>query len=118
MTITRPTTAHACVLGLALAGAVTASCSKEPAPPAAATPAVSASAAVGANGEKYPEPRWPSYFKTPRLRGMRATLCYAVRFVCLPSSIPCVWENEAAQRVPAFSEGADQTIRNVSVPRA
>jgi len=66
MTITRPTTAHACVLGLALAGAVTASCSKEPAPPAAATPAVSASAAVGANGEKYPEPRWPSYFKTPK----------------------------------------------------
>jgi len=24
-----------------------------------------ASAAVGANGEKYPEPRWPSYFKKP-----------------------------------------------------
>jgi hypothetical protein len=52
--------------GLALAGAVTASCSKETAPPAAATPAVSASAAVGANGEKYPAPRWPSYFKTPK----------------------------------------------------
>src|SRR6185436_19245847 len=25
-----------------------------------------ASAAVGANGEKYPAPRWPSYFKTPK----------------------------------------------------
>src|SRR6185436_770217 len=25
-----------------------------------------ASAQVGANGEKYPAPRWPSYFKTPK----------------------------------------------------
>lgn len=34
-------------------------------PAPAETPAA-ASAAVGANGEKYPAPRWPSYFKAPK----------------------------------------------------
>src|SRR5215217_6132323 len=52
---------------MACAGAaavVLAGCSKDA--PAPAESRAAASAAVGANGEKYPAPRWPSYFKTPK----------------------------------------------------
>ncbi|HTM24407.1 MAG TPA: hypothetical protein VL225_04385 [Vicinamibacterales bacterium] len=51
-------------LCLCAAAAAAAGCSKGAAPPAesSAAPAVQA----GANGEKYPAPRWPSYFKTPK----------------------------------------------------
>ena len=65
MTTKRRTSAYTRLLGLAVAGALTASCSKDTPAPAAETPAT-ASARVGANGDKYPEPRWPSYFKAPK----------------------------------------------------
>jgi len=60
----RVKTARAWVACLGIAAAV-AACSKE-APAPAESGGAAASAAVGANGEKYPAPRWPSYFKTPR----------------------------------------------------
>src|SRR5262245_22783546 len=52
------------VLVLCAVTVVTASCSKGGSP-TAETSAV-ASARTGANGEQYPAPRWPSYFKTPK----------------------------------------------------
>ena len=48
----------ACAAAVALGA-----CSKDT--PAPAESKATASAVVGANGEKYPAPRWPSYFKTP-----------------------------------------------------
>ena len=56
-------TAHGWVLSLCVAAAATAACNKGG--PAPAETSAAASAQVGANGEKYPAPRWPSYFKTP-----------------------------------------------------
>jgi hypothetical protein len=51
-----------CVCG---AAAIVAACGKgSPAP--AESGGAAASAQIGANGEKYPAPRWPSYFKTPK----------------------------------------------------
>ncbi len=51
--------------GCLVAAAATAACSKEKPAPAAESSAA-ASAQIGANGEKFPAPRWPSYFKTPK----------------------------------------------------
>jgi len=63
--IHRATTASRWALWVSLAAAAAGACSKG-APPAPVESGASASAAVGANGEKYPAPRWPSYFKTPK----------------------------------------------------
>jgi hypothetical protein len=57
-------TARAWMVCLAAAAAATAACNKGGPAPAEST--ATASAQVGANGEKYPAPRWPSYFKTPK----------------------------------------------------
>src|SRR5204862_3431871 len=51
-----------CVLAAAAAGCGKASQQ----PPAAAGGEAAPAAQVGANGEKYPAPRWPSYFKKPK----------------------------------------------------
>ncbi len=48
------------------AAVIAGGCKKEAAAPSETTGGASASARVGAGGEKYPEPRWPSYFKTPK----------------------------------------------------
>jgi hypothetical protein len=58
-TTTRAALALVCTTAAALGA-----CSKQASTPAE-TPAA-ASATVGANGEKYPAPRWPSYFKAPK----------------------------------------------------
>ena len=52
------------MLGVCAAAATAAACSKGA--PAPAQTDAAASAQVGANGDKYPAPRWPSYFKTPK----------------------------------------------------
>jgi len=51
-------------LAVCAAAAILAACAKNASTPAESGAA--ASAQVGANGEKYPAPRWPSYFKTPK----------------------------------------------------
>ena len=51
-----------CVCGAAV---VMGACRKAT-PSGQETGAASAAAQVGAAGEKYPAPRWPSYFKTPK----------------------------------------------------
>src|SRR5262249_30238505 len=48
-------------LAVCAAAAILAACAKNASTPAESGAA--ASAQVGANGEKYPAPRWPSYFK-------------------------------------------------------
>ena len=54
------------MLGVCAVATAAAACSKTaPAPSDGATTA-QASAQIGSNGEKYPAPRWPSYFKTPK----------------------------------------------------
>jgi hypothetical protein len=54
------------MLGLCALAAAAAGCGKkEQAPGATAQPGAPA-AQVGANGDKYPAPRWPSYFKAPK----------------------------------------------------
>src|SRR6476646_3283117 len=57
-------TAHVWMVCLCAAAATTAACSRGASAPAESSAV--ASAQVGANGEKYPAPRWPSYFKTPK----------------------------------------------------
>jgi hypothetical protein len=57
-------TAHGWIVYLCAAAAATAACSRGASAPAESSAV--ASAQVGANGEKYPAPRWPSYFKTPK----------------------------------------------------
>jgi len=57
-------TSRVWMLGVCAAAATAAACSKGAPAPAQADAA--ASAQVGANGDKYPAPRWPSYFKTPK----------------------------------------------------
>jgi len=52
------------LLAVCAAAAAVAACGKNASTPAESS--ASASAQVGANGEKYPAPRWPSYFKTPK----------------------------------------------------
>src|SRR5438874_10260980 len=57
-------TARAWGLCLCAAAAAAGACSKgAPAPADSNAPAA---AQAGANGEKYPAPRWPSYFKAPK----------------------------------------------------
>src|SRR5262245_40192495 len=51
-------------LAVCAAAAILPACAKNASTPAESGAA--ASAQVGANGEKYPAPRWPSYFKTPK----------------------------------------------------
>jgi hypothetical protein len=57
-------TARGWMVCLCAAAAATAACSRGASAPAESSAV--ASAQVGANGEKYPAPRWPSYFKTPK----------------------------------------------------
>jgi len=57
-------TARGWMLGVCVAAAAVSACTKGT--PGPADTGAAASAQVGANGEKYPAPRWPSYFKTPK----------------------------------------------------
>jgi hypothetical protein len=57
-------TARGWMLGVCAAAAAAGACGKSA--PAPADTGAAASAQVGANGDKYPAPRWPSYFKTPK----------------------------------------------------
>src|SRR6478672_5488278 len=57
-------TARGWMVCLCAVTAATAACSRGASAPAESSAV--ASAQVGANGEKYPAPRWPSYFKTPK----------------------------------------------------
>ena len=57
-------TARGWMVCLSVAAAAAAACSRGASAPAESSAV--ASAQVGANGEKYPAPRWPSYFKTPK----------------------------------------------------
>jgi hypothetical protein len=52
-------TARGWMLGVCAAAAAVSACTKGT--PAPAETGAAASAQVGANGEKYPAPRWPSY---------------------------------------------------------
>src|SRR6266852_6001937 len=58
------TTARGLMIGVCAAAAAAGACGKGA--PAPADTHASAGAQVGANGDKYPAPRWPSYFKTPK----------------------------------------------------
>src|SRR5260221_7520602 len=57
-------TARGWMLGVCAAAAAVGACGKGA--PSPAETGASASAQIGANGEKYPAPRWPSYFKAPK----------------------------------------------------
>jgi hypothetical protein len=54
-------------MGVCAVAAAAAGCSRSsPSPAATSTESTAPAAQVGANGEKYPAPRWPSYFKKPK----------------------------------------------------
>jgi hypothetical protein len=59
-------TRRLCILGSCALAVAAAGCGKSNQAGTTAGQAGGAAAQVGAAGEKYPEPRWPSYFKTPK----------------------------------------------------